>query len=550
MGKLFFASFVTLGLLSGFVFGVVMAVWVYAGDPNIWYALIATAIFNVIAWLIGPAISDLFNKWFYKVRFLSKEELMQLYPEVTQLIEQISSEYKFKFPKVGIIPDKNPTAFTYGSARYNSRIILTEGIFHFLNPEEARAVVAHELGHIVNRDFIVMMIASTLVQMLYEIYSNIMRSMKKSKKGKGKGPFLVIALVSYVLYIIGIYLLYYLSRTREYLADAFSAKYTDPNDLSNALIKIAYGIVTVEDDDSTKRLLQSTRHLGILDVNNAKHYGITSYISHQDPNVLAEVMVFDKVSPWAKLAELGSTHPLTGKRIDHLSDIAKTKGTPFYFDIDGAIARMGIKYSRLWGSFSLGLLMTLLPWALLAYAFFYLPMYLIPAAIAAGMLLQIPYKFPFTKTQETTVLEQMRNPYASPLRGKPVLFSGNVIGRGTPGYIFGEDMMYQDSTGLIFLNYNSALGFLGNLFFALKRLKTLINVPSQAAGWFFRGLGSTVSLRYIQTDQKKIRSHPILWLFLVPIVLIFCSYYLSNLTNENAYNMIVAVQQAVTSQGQ
>lgn len=525
MGKLFFASLFTLTILSSFIFGIVILVLLYTDQIDIGLAISLTIGINFILWLIGPTITDLINKWFHKVKFVSKEELAQQHPEVAQIIEQVSTQYKFKFPKVGIIPDKNPTAFTYGSARFNSRIVLTEGIFHFLNPQEQRAVVAHELGHIVNRDFIVMMVASTLVQILYEIYSVLMRAVRRSRRGKGKGPIVLIALASYALYIIGIYLLYYLSRTREYLADAFSAKITEPNDLSNALIKIAYGIVVAEDDDRTKQLLQSTRHLGIIDVKNAKHYGITSYITHGDPNVLSEVMVFDKVNPWAKLAELNSTHPLTGNRIDHLNDISKAQGRPFFFDIDSAIERMKIDKGKLWGSLFFGLLILLLPYLFALYALFFLPIALLPAAFALGLILQLPYKFPGGATTETTVLEQMRNPYASPLRGKPVALSGQVIGRGVPGFIFGEDMMYQDSTGLVFLNYSSAFGFIGNIIFALKKIKTLFGLPSRAAGWFYRGVGSMISLKYIQTEQDKVRSHPILWAFLLPLILIIISLY-------------------------
>src|SRR3989338_5846410 len=228
MSRLFFVSLFTLGILSSFVFGIVILVLLYTSTINIEYAIGLTIGINFIFWLIGPAFSDLINKWFYKVKFLSKEEVIQQYPEVGQIIEQVSTQYKFKFPKIGIIPDKNPTAFTYGSARYNSRIILTEGIFHFLNPQEQRAVVAHELGHIVNRDFIVMMIASTLVQILYEIYATLTRA-----KGKKSGLPKIIALASYVFYMGGVYLLYYQRRRGEYLADAFPAKKNHKRGKSN-----------------------------------------------------------------------------------------------------------------------------------------------------------------------------------------------------------------------------------------------------------------------------------------------------------------------------
>jgi len=399
MGKFFFASLFTLAILSSFVAGIVILALLYTEQIDLGLAISLTVGINFVLWLVGPYITDIINKWFYKVKFLTKGEITQQYPEVAEIINQVATQYKFHFPKIGIIPDKNPTAFTYGSARFNARIVLTEGIFHFLNPQERRAVVAHELGHIVNRDFIVMMIASTLVQIFYEIYAVLIRS-----RGRKSGGAKLIALAAYALYIIGIYLLFYLSRTREYLADAFSAKITPPQDLSNALIKIAYGIVAAEDDDRSKRLLQSTRHLGIIDVKNAKHYGITSYITHNDPNVLSEVMVFDKVSPWAKLAELNSTHPLTGNRIDHLSDISKTQGLPFLFDIDSAIERMRVDKGELWGSFLFGLLVLLLPYLFALYALFFLPIALLPAAFALGLILQLPYRFPGGATAETTVL--------------------------------------------------------------------------------------------------------------------------------------------------
>ncbi len=110
----------------------------------------------------------------------------------------------------------------------------------------------------------------------------------------------------------------------------------------------------------------------------------------------------------------------------------------------------------------------------------------------------------------TTVLDEMRNPYASPIKGKPMRLSGQVIGRGSPGYIFGEDMMYQDKTGLIFLNYVSSLGFLGNIMFALKKVKTLLNIPSTMDGWFYRGIGSIVSMKSISTAEEKVNSRPAL----------------------------------------
>jgi len=497
----------------------------YFGKINLWFAIGLTITINFISWLVGPAITDLINKWCYRVRFLSKKELEKEYPQIEQIIERVSQKYKFKFPKVGIIPDKNPTAFTYGSGRFNARIIITEGIFHFLNEREQKAVIAHELGHIVNRDFIIMMIGSTLVQILYEIYSFLIRSRSREKRSSVT---LFIAVFAYILYFIGIYLLLYLSRIREYLADAFSAKLTDPKDLSSALFKIAYGIVKVKDTDKAQHLLQSTRHLGIIDVKNAK-YMVSSFLDLKDEKIITEVMAFDIISPWAKLVELNSSHPLTGKRISFLNKIAKKEGKPFHLDIDLAIKRMKVDKFKLYKNFFFGLLILVLPYLLTLCAFFFLPLALLPAAFGIGLILQTLYKFPISSPIKTTVLEQMRNPYASPLRGKPVILSGKVIGKGIPGFIFSEDMMYQDSTGIIFLNYTSLFGFIGDLFFAINKVKKLFGVPSQAVGWFYRGIGASISLKYLETEREKIKSYPFFWSLVLPIILIvisICLYYI------------------------
>lgn len=516
--KLLGASLVTLVSLLSFVFFIIILILLYLDSVDIWLAISLTIAINFLLWLVGPWLTDYLNKWFYKVRFLTKEEVQSLYPAVASVIDKVSSQYHFKFPKIGIIPDNNPTAYTYGSARFNARIIITEGIFHYLNNEEAQAVIAHELGHIVNRDFIVMMVASILVQILYEIYAVLIRA-----RGKKAGSAKSIAILSYILYRISIFILFYLSRTRETLADEFSAKVIPPQYLANGLIKIAYGIVASGDNDSSKRLLQSTRHLGIVDVKNAKHIGVTSYISHGDPKVLSEVMVFDRVNPWAKLIELNSTHPLTGNRLNRLSNISKTQNTPFAYDVNEAIARLQVNKSKLYKDFFTGVLIYFSPLIFVIISLFLLPFELVPAGIGIILLLQLLYKFPQSSSSVTTILDEMRNPYASPIRGKAVLLSGRVIGRGIPGYMFSEDMMYQDQTGLTFLDYKSGFWIIGDLFFALKKIKTLFNIPSKAEGWFFRGMGSSVALRYIQTENSIVRSHPILWSFLLPLILISLS---------------------------
>ncbi|MCA9377850.1 M48 family metalloprotease [Candidatus Peregrinibacteria bacterium] len=70
----------------------------------------------------------------------------------------------------------------------------------------------------------------------------------------------MVGLIALIFYWLGSYILLYLSRVREYAADAFSAKYTDANLLADALIKIAMGILSTPGD---ARLVKSTRYIGV-----------------------------------------------------------------------------------------------------------------------------------------------------------------------------------------------------------------------------------------------------------------------------------------------
>ncbi|QQS20277.1 M48 family metalloprotease [Candidatus Saccharibacteria bacterium] len=523
--KLFGASLVTLGLIFSFVFFIIVLILLQQDAMNVWLAMGLTVVFNFIMWLVGPWVTDWINKFFYKVEFLTPEQVAQRYPTIAPTIQQVSSEYNFKYPKVGIIPDNNPTAFCYGSGRYNSRLVVTQGLFKYLNEGEQRAVVAHEMGHIVNRDFIVMMVASTLVQLLYEMYYWLTRS-----KGDRKNNLAAIGFIAYILYVIASYLLLYLSRTREKLADIFGAQVADPEDLSNALIKIAYGIVSEEDSGATTRLLHSTRHMGLVDVKDAKHAGGVSYITNNDSQAVTEAMLFDAYSPWAKLIELNSTHPLTGNRIKALSKMPSKSGRPFSYNVEAAASRVMLDKRRLWNVLWSDLAVMGMPYAVaIAVGLVSRNWGIGIATFGIALVLKTMYRYPSGTPAQTSVLGEMRNPYASPLRGKYVSLQGAAVGRGVPGFVFGEDLMYQDKTGLIFMDYHSAFSFFGNIFFALKKVKKLLGQPSVATGWFYRSIASSLILRRIDVDgqPKPIRSRRREWSFVWAFLLIALGVFIA-----------------------
>src|SRR5262245_37095221 len=507
------------------VAGLVLAAMVASGGVNLAVAIGLTVVINLLIWLISPWLSDLTLRWFNRLEFLDDATVKQRYPGIHQLTHQVADEYRFSAPRIGFITDRNPTAFTYGLLRSNARIVVTQGIFEFLNEEEQRAVVAHELGHIVNRDFILMTMAGMLVQILYQLYAAFAKSQRSSSSKEGN-KLAVIGLIALVGYYIGIYLLLYLSRTREYLADAFSAGRVEPRHLASALVKIAYGIVAVEDTEATQSLLRSTRHLGVVDVKNAQYSGLLAESTASNPGAAAEAMLFDTYNPWAGLIQLNSTHPLTGRRVAHLGEIAKEKGQAFAdYDVEAAAARVHLDRGKLWGQFLAELLLLIAPLLFGLVAAVLGAWQLAPAAIALGVLATLPFRYPFRTPAPSTVMGLMGDPGASPVRGQPVRLDGKAIGRVSPGFVAGEDVIFQDKTGLMAVDFRSMLGVIGNLFAGWKRVPKHLGEEGNATGWFRRSMGGYLVLRELKTSAGSLRAKPFFWQVVLSLAVIVGNFF-------------------------
>lgn len=522
MGRLWFASLITLSLLVAMVAGVVLAALVAAGSVELPLALTLTLVINLALFVVSPWFTDLMLRWINGLRFLTDAEAQAKYPHVHALIHEVARDYRFKAPSIGVIPDRNPTAFTYGILRSRARIVITDGISEFLSEDETRAVVAHELGHIVNRDFLVMTVAGMLVQMLYQAYASLSR-VKSSDSKKGNN-LAVVGLAALVLYQIGIFVLLYLSRTREYLADSFSAERVEPRHLANALVKIAYGIDVAADTEATRGLLASTRHLGVVDVNSARYLGLVAESSKAHPGAIAEAMLFDCYNPWAKLVELTSTHPLTGRRILRMGEIAAEKRQPFLdLDIPATARRVGVDRAQLSRQFMSEIVILLLPILAALIAASLGAMMLAPAAAATVWLVTIPWRFPQGEPQDTTVGILMADWKASPVRGRAVRLKGEPIGRAVAGSAIGEDLLFADGSGRIIADFRSMAGPLGDLFAGLARVKKHIGQTGELTGWFRRGMGGYVILSRLATGAGTLRARPYFWDVIVSLIVIGAS---------------------------
>ncbi len=550
-GNLVLASTVTMGLLVGMVLALVTGVvWILGSEnPLVGFgiAVTITLLFNGLFFFLAPVLMDWSQGWLYQRRWVDLNDIARRSPQSADVIRRVCAEKNLKHPRLGLIADGNPTAFTYGTFPNSARLVVSEGLFTYLDDEEAAAVYAHELGHIVNYDFVWMTVAATLVQIMYLVYTFAKRMGEKGGEKK-KDAAQTAALVAYLFYIAGTYLLLYLSRTREYFADRFAAQVTgDPNALSRALVKIAYGILeegertpseapaaqkagkaqTTASPSAKSTLLEGTRALGIYDGRTAAGTG-TAYRVAASPMEVGRVFLWDLFNPWGWWMELNSTHPLTGKRIRALSTYAEQMGIAPEFEMGRVVAEgKRLDKQRLYGSF------------LVDVALFQAPLLgSISGAIAGaiwlggediwrgflgflsgllagqgvGILVRAFAMYPnFGRGTETTVLALMSDPYASPLRGKPATLNGKIIGRGDAGNIWGADLKFREASGMLYLRYASRFGPLGNFFFGWQQAGKLVGAQVRTQGWFRRGIAPWLDLLELHTAEKRITSHPRFW---------------------------------------
>ncbi len=132
--------------------------------------------------------------------------------------------------------------------------------------------------------------------------------------------------------------------------------------------------------------------------------------------------------------------------------------------------------------------------------------------LGISVIIKTLYRYPSTAcANETNVLALMSDLYASPVRGTPMILHGSVIGRGMPGYVFSEDVMLQDETGLMYLDYQSGIPIIGNFLFAWKKVKKLIGEQVSTRGWFFRSAVQSVMLHSLEHNGALIKSYAKFW---------------------------------------
>jgi heat shock protein HtpX len=163
-------------------------------------------------------------------------------PELHAMIERLCVQADLPKPKIAVADTPMPNAFAMGRSQKHSTVCATTGIMKLLSPTELEGVMAHELTHIANRDVAIMTIASffaSIASMITQFGFFFGGGMGSGDDDDGPS-FLVVMLVSLLVYVISFMLMMALSRYREFAADRGSAVITGrPSGLASALVKIS-----------------------------------------------------------------------------------------------------------------------------------------------------------------------------------------------------------------------------------------------------------------------------------------------------------------------
>ncbi|MBN1485056.1 MAG: M48 family metalloprotease [Chloroflexia bacterium] len=530
MLNLYLRSFMVLALLFGLLFGVGMAVITYLDAP-IWIAFVFALGIILLQYLLGPWVLQLI----YKVEWV---EPASVDPELAAFIERVCEDKNIPHPRFGLIRDGNPNAFTFGHYPGDARLVITTGLVDLLGSEERQAVVAHELGHIAHWDFVVMTIAAAVPLLLYLLFRATLRG-RGGRRSEGGGYAALVGLVSYVVYIISHYIVLLLSRVREYYADQFAGEVTgNPDALSTALVKVAYGLASApkdqgeEDDtrtvagrafgirshgsDSERRgkkqddaRMVAGRAFGIFDPKVAQSLALASAAGGAvTAETMESAMKWDLWNPWALFFELSSSHPLPAKRIRALERQSEACGQPSSFSFQA------VQPESYWDEFLVDVITNYLPalglilgLGLAAVAVFTWQFTFGAAGIALLLLSlgawfkrRFSYRHEFS--EERSVRSLIDEVKVSAVRSIPCTIEGEIIGRGVPGLFYSDDLVMQDQGGFIVVDYRQPIRLL-EFIFGWTKAESLIGRRGRVEGWYRRAPRPYVEMRRLYLDNGE-----------------------------------------------
>ncbi|HEY8485988.1 MAG TPA: zinc metalloprotease HtpX [Limnochordales bacterium] len=189
-------------------------------------------------------LSDKLVLWSTGAREVSPQEE----PELHEMVARLAALADIPKPRVAIVPTAVPNAFATGRSPRAAVVAVTTGLLERLNRSEVEAVLAHEIAHIRHRDVVIITLASFFAtvaaflvrQMMWWGWWGVPTEGRRDDRQGGGNAWVVIYLVSLLVYFVSHLLIRALSRYREYAADRGAAFLTGaPSQLASALIKIS-----------------------------------------------------------------------------------------------------------------------------------------------------------------------------------------------------------------------------------------------------------------------------------------------------------------------
>lgn len=274
---------ILLGALTGLI--MMMGQWL-GGTQGMTIAFVIAVVMNFGSYWF----SDKIVLAAYGAKQVSEAEAPMLY----RIVHNLALKARMPMPKVYIIPQDSPNAFATGRNPEHAAVAVTEGITRLMNERELTGVLAHELGHVRNRDILISTIAATLAGVIIHVanmaqWAAMFGGFRRDDDREGGGGVLGLILMAVLAPLAATVIQMAISRTREYAADDSGAQLCgDPMALASALRKLGMASERIPMDASPQ-----TAHMFIV-------------------NPLSG----------ASFARLFSTHPPLEERIERLERMA------------------------------------------------------------------------------------------------------------------------------------------------------------------------------------------------------------------------------------
>ncbi|WP_027872918.1 protease HtpX [Spongiibacter marinus] len=218
----------------------------YMASNNVDLDLRALLIFCAVFGMSGSLVSLLISKWMAKRSTRTQVITQPRNSEERWLLEtvaELSQKAGINMPEVGIFPSPAANAFATGWNKNAALVAVSEGLLRQMRPNEVRAVLAHEIGHVANGDMITLSLIQGVVNTFVMFFARIIghtvdRVVFKTERGHGIGFYVVTFITEMVLGILASTIVMWFSRWREFRADAAGAHLAGRQDMIAALQRL------------------------------------------------------------------------------------------------------------------------------------------------------------------------------------------------------------------------------------------------------------------------------------------------------------------------